>query len=518
MTQESVHILIADDSASMRNLMATALQEKGHTVVCVNDGQQAVERFALQRFDLVFVDLVMPVLDGFVTTQTLKKMAKTMEKWVPVIVVTGLSNQECLQKVFASGADDFLGKPFHLDVLYAKVEAFTRSIRSYQKILESEARAQAIAEGVLDAVISIDTHCNILTVNSATERLFGYARSELIGKNINILMPEPYRHRHDGFVSDYLKTGIKKVIGWAGRDVAGMHKNGKTFPLRLGVSEIILNEERIFVGVLSDMTQIKNKEAKLQRAAAELQILHDEITLDMNMANSVMDKLILKTMLDQDPQIRYYLKPSVQFSGDLIAAMRSPSGHLYVMLADATGHGLAAAMSVLPALWVFYGMVPKDFTVAEIAAEINARLKKTVPIGRFVAAHIVSINNPAQTIRLWSGGMPSAWIINDIDGHVQEFPARHMALGILNDDEFDPQCEVIEWTDNSQLLMFSDGLIDAQYQGGDMLGDDKVTALISGQLGDDLLGQLLQLLDKHLNDTAAIDDISIANILLRRKI
>lgn len=138
------------------------------------------------------------------------------------------------------------------------------------------------------------------------------------------------------------------------------------------------------------------------------------------------------------------MKSAVKFSGDLTLTKRSPRGHLFVMVADATGHCLSAAISAMPALWIFYGMVENGLSIAEIAAEINARLKKSIPLGRFVAAHIASINFPAQTIRVWSGGMPFAWLIDDNGGAVIELPSTHPALGILDDSKFDPSCQILE--------------------------------------------------------------------------
>ena len=485
-------------------------------MACVGGGEQALNAFKLREFDMVLIDLIMPDMDGFEATRRIKQLVDDRQRWVPIIVITGLNDEETVLKGLAAGADDFIYKPFHADILHAKLESFAKAIGAYRKLIDSEARANAISEGVLDAVLSIDEAGTVLSVNRATETLFGYRREELLGQNISMLMPEAYRGLHEHALRDYLLTGIKKIIGQAGREVEGLKKSGEIVPLRIGVSEVRLDNARIFIGVLSDISDLKNKEAELLNNSKKLQMLHQKISADMEMANQIMDRLIQKAGLDEDPLIRYHLKPSVQFSGDLIVAARSPHRQLYVMLADASGHGLPAAVSVLPALWVFYGMVVKEFTLPEIAAEMNSRLKKTVPVGRFVAAHLAAINMPAQTLRLWSGGMPSAWLIDGRDGCVREFPSRHPSLGILSSQEFDAGCEVIEWQNDSHLLLFSDGLCEAQTADGAMLGEEKVQAVINSRPGEALLDKLRTLLDTHLRDEAAIDDISIADILLRR--
>jgi PAS domain S-box-containing protein len=101
------------------------------------------------------------------------------------------------------------------------------SIAELQAALQaSEQRAAAIVETAVNAIITIDENCIIETANSATERLFGYRRDEIIGHNISMLMPQPYRERHDSYVNNYLRTGKKRIIG-IGREAVG---SGRTAP------------------------------------------------------------------------------------------------------------------------------------------------------------------------------------------------------------------------------------------------------------------------------------------------
>ena len=98
------------------------------------------------------------------------------------------------------------------------------------------AKLRGILETAVTAIITIDQHGSIESINPATERLFGYSASELIGQNVKVLMPEPYRGEHDGYIASYLATGTKKIIG-IGREASGRRKDGTTFPLHLSVSE-----------------------------------------------------------------------------------------------------------------------------------------------------------------------------------------------------------------------------------------------------------------------------------------
>jgi PAS domain S-box-containing protein len=147
----------------------------------------------------------------------------------------------------------------------------------------SEARFRAILEAALDGIISIDARGLIQTVNAAAERLFGYRASELLGKNVTMLMPPPYRDEHDGYMSRYIATGERRIIG-IGREVVGARKDGTTFPIDLSVAEAWVGSERIFVGVIRDVTDRKRAEreiheskAELESAVAELQAKTDEV-------------------------------------------------------------------------------------------------------------------------------------------------------------------------------------------------------------------------------------------------
>jgi two-component system sensor kinase FixL len=135
----------------------------------------------------------------------------------------------------------------------------------------SEARWRAIVDSAVDGIIVIDAYGRIEAFNRAAERLFGYAIDEVIGRNVDMLMPSPYHEEHDSYLSRYLATGRAKIIG-IGREVQGRRKDGSTFPLHLSVGEIMLQGERKFTGILHDLTSRVQMEGQLreQEALAKL--------------------------------------------------------------------------------------------------------------------------------------------------------------------------------------------------------------------------------------------------------
>jgi two-component system sensor kinase FixL len=131
----------------------------------------------------------------------------------------------------------------------------------------SEARWQAVVDSAVDGIIVIDAHGRVEAFNRAAERLFGYGADEVLGRNVDMLMPSPYREEHDTYLSRYLATGRAKIIG-IGREVQGRRKDGTTFPLHLSVGEITIQGERKFTGILHDLTSRVALEGQLREQAA----------------------------------------------------------------------------------------------------------------------------------------------------------------------------------------------------------------------------------------------------------
>lgn len=138
---------------------------------------------------------------------------------------------------------------------------------SIQSLLDQEARTRAIVETVVDGIITINPQGIIETVNPATLKMFGYAEDELLGQNIKILMPDPYRSEHDGYLAHHMHTGEKNVIG-IGREVQGQRKNGEIFPLELAVSEMEVSGKKMFTGIVRDITERKQAEARQKESEA----------------------------------------------------------------------------------------------------------------------------------------------------------------------------------------------------------------------------------------------------------
>jgi two-component system, chemotaxis family, CheB/CheR fusion protein len=157
----------------------------------------------------------------------------------------------------------------------------TEGKRVEDALAKSEERMRAIVDTAADAIITSDDRGIIDGFNPAAEKMFGYSAAEVIGQNVAILMPQPHRKEHDSYISNYIKTGIKKILGTT-REVLGQRKDGSTFPTELSVTEFYASGARKFAGVHRDVSERKALQRELLTIVSEEhhrigQDLHDNI-------------------------------------------------------------------------------------------------------------------------------------------------------------------------------------------------------------------------------------------------
>jgi PAS domain S-box-containing protein len=145
------------------------------------------------------------------------------------------------------------------------IHDLTERERVGKALREGAARLKAVVETAVDGVILIDAQGLVLMFNPACEKLFKFKAGEIIGQNVKMLMPAPYRAEHDGYLNNFHRTRVRKIIG-IGREVTGRRKDGSTFPMDLSVGEAIQDGESIFVGIIHDLTERKKTEEQLVQA------------------------------------------------------------------------------------------------------------------------------------------------------------------------------------------------------------------------------------------------------------
>jgi PAS domain S-box-containing protein len=179
-----------------------------------------------------------------------------------------------VREILALALFAFLG--IAMSVLFERLKRSERArqqaeeralLETKDSLRESRMRLRAVVETAVDAIITIDERGVIDSVNPAAERMFGYPATEMIGQNVTMMMPSPYREEHNHYVARYLRTGEKHIIG-IGREVQGRRKDGSTFPANLSVSEFHDRTQHMFSGILHDLSARKALERDVLEAAA----------------------------------------------------------------------------------------------------------------------------------------------------------------------------------------------------------------------------------------------------------
>ncbi len=169
-----------------------------------------------------------------------------------------------------------------LEALEAEREKAEEALR------ESEARTRSILNTTVDGIITITERGIVESLNPAAERIFGYCAAEVIGQNVKMLMPEPYRSEHDGYIGNYTRTGEAKIIG-IGREAVGRRKDGSTFPMDLAVSATRLDRQCLFTGVVRDITELNELDARVLKG---LTIFAQSLKLISNQVSETEDAFI----------------------------------------------------------------------------------------------------------------------------------------------------------------------------------------------------------------------------------
>lgn len=263
MTDTSLTILHAEPCADDAAQVRACLQAQGHRVLHADSGASALALFDATPPQLVIVD---EALDDGAGLQLLRRLrASAHNAWLPVLMTAGTdAAREAIGRAIEAGADDCMPRPLDLPLLAQRVQAMRRFAAVHSGLLD-------ILDNVLEAIIVIDGSGIVRAFNAAAEAVFGYPAAEVIGRNVSMLMPSPYREEHDRYIASYLHTRQPHVIG-VGRQVVALRSNGETFPVSLAVSAVKGARSDTFIGLVRDLSPERERERYAHMA------LHDALT------------------------------------------------------------------------------------------------------------------------------------------------------------------------------------------------------------------------------------------------
>ena len=244
----------------------------------------------------------------------------------------------------------------------------------------------------------------------------------------------------------------------------------------LTLAKFIESDAIDFVDASSNTTVLKAKIAGYERTREiyrQLESFQTRTGQEIQLAKHMFDSLIRRSPTDIE-FLRHWMVTAGHFCGDLLVYERAPSGDLHILMADFTGHGLAAAVGALPTSDVFFAMTRKGFTIGEIAEEANRKLNTLLPTGHFCAAVLARFSPQTAELEIWNGGQPPLFLLDDAGRVGTEVPAFHFPLGVVDKTRFDGATKTFSLKKHRHVVLFSDGLLEAQNAMGDLFGVEGV--------------------------------------------
>lgn len=384
--------------------------------------------------------------------------------------------------------------------------------------------AVTLMEHLVVPTFVLDAEQRVIVWNRACERLTGIPASQVMGTR------EHWRAFYDAprpCLADLVATSDWSAINklYTTHDDPstpdhGVHaENWCSMPARGEQRYLAVDAGPVFDGAgqliavvetLRDNTDSKLTQLRVQEQASILQIHYEQNQREAEMARRILDHQIRSDLMLQSG-VKYAVMPATNFSGDMVLAARAPDGRLYAMLADATGHGLAAAVSVLPVVQEFYRLVEQGQPLIGIVESINFVLVNSLPLGRFVAAALVCLDEGKRQGEVWVGGIPDVMLIDTAHQSVRRFDSRCLPLGVSREADAIGSVESFTWDSPARLVMLSDGVVEATSAAGEAFGEARLLEALTHThtQNDDLIGSLHAALNAHLKGAAAHDDMSV---------
>ncbi|MCK5445061.1 MAG: transporter substrate-binding domain-containing protein [Rhodospirillaceae bacterium] len=226
-----------------------------------------------------------------------------------------------LTLTLSAGATMFtlaLGERASSSLIRAKNELEDRVTERTQELQNSETRIHTIINNASDGIIVIGEKGIIQSFSPSAERIFGYVSDEVIGKNIKMLMPEPTRSEHDGYLESYLQTGKAKIVGM-NREVVGLRKDKTEFPMDLAVGGAVLDNEHIFTGMVRDITERKQDELNLKKNRNDL----ERMVVDLEQSRMLLEEQAaeMATLAEEQAALRDKAEEATRSKAAFLAAM-----------------------------------------------------------------------------------------------------------------------------------------------------------------------------------------------------
>ncbi|WPN48768.1 MULTISPECIES: fused response regulator/phosphatase [unclassified Pseudomonas] len=269
----------------------------------------------------------------------------------------------------------------------------------------------------------------------------------------------------------------------------------------------------ILAAKIKAMDRLRRLQTTVLQQRDQIARHHQYLLNEQRVAKAVFDKVAHSGCLNAAANIRYLQSPYALFNGDLLLAAYTPSGDMHVLLGDFTGHGLPAAVGAMPLAEVFYGMTAKGYGFSQTLREMNAKLKRILPVDMFCCATLLCLSIQRRSVEVWNGGMPDGYLHRMADGERTPLTARHLPLGVLGPESFDDRSEVYPMAIGDRVFLLSDGVVDTCDANDQLFGVERLQQVFAANRQPDAV---FEEIEQALRDFGgeSRDDVSMVEISL----
>lgn len=499
-------LLAATACADTREELSRILARQGHRLRIAATRDEILAELDAGLPDVVLLDDPFCSRDDLALAREVRESVGA-KQWIPLLLLTATAPEPATCQ--RAGIDDWLPKPLQPPMLFSRLALLGKSLALQRRLLEMH-RFQTLFDHVLDGIVATDNRGIVESFNPAAEKIFGYRAHEVVGRNVSVLMPLPEAHRHDAYMARYRATEEATVMG-RGRDISGKRKDGSLVPISVALTEMEWLGRRHFVAVIQDISERRRQEQRLANTLSQLEGYRDRVEEERRVTQELVERMTARGRPD-DPLLSWTVVRAETFSGDIILSQRSPDGRLFVFAADAVGHGLPAAVGLLPVAGIFQAMAAKGLDPSLIAHEMNRRLAEVMPAGHAVAACLVVVDEAQRSLDIWTGGMPRP-VLCLADSSPRPLDRHPLPLGAAATDTCEG-CEHLLWTQPGYLVIYSDGLTKAAPIHSATWSEAGLCEAIQQAAPDNPFDVILRHLHQHLGERAPEDDILLAVLRL----
>ena len=271
----------------------------------------------------------------------------------------------------------------------------------------------------------------------------------------------------------------------------------------------------ILLSKIQAMERISNLYYTVMEQRDKIEQHNEQFRHEQEVAERIFKRLVHKGNLDS-PEFRYMLSPMSIFNGDTLLACETFDKGMNILLGDATGHGLPAAIGTYPIADLFYDMSSGGYSIEDIIKTLNDKLVNTLPPEYFVCTCILRISPDRKTMEIWNGGLPTVLIYSRCSDSVNtSVESSSLPLGIVSSEIFDVEVRSIPVESGDQIYVYSDGIIEAEDADGDLFGNERLLEVFArNEVHKKAFSDVKDAVAKFSGDAEQSDDLTMIEITI----